>query len=226
MPKILKSKYFWQCSCNCLGETTRRGFYVYDDKRKASPDTEIQKYIEKAREISGVTIDPKVHLVSLCFYVYKYDDEGIFRPLYTHDTILLAVNKIIRQRYSGDDILACGERGLSSTRWRYCGKSCGSWHLSCHGHGIPSLQVCEVACVIFFPHILCFLLRPSLFIRGGIMFWADSLGSKYICSRLEQWSNLYGGFFKPCSYLAERAAKGAPLVRILKLPHSVFDEWC
>ncbi|KAK6122608.1 hypothetical protein DH2020_043644 [Rehmannia glutinosa] len=47
--------------------------------------------------------------------------------------------------------------------------------------------------------------------RGGIMFWADSLGSKYICSRLEEWSNSYGGFFKPCSYLAERAAKGAPL---------------
>lgn len=44
------------------------------------------------------------------------------------------------------------------------------------------------------------------------MFWADSLGSKYIYSRLEEWSNKYGEFFKPCSYLAERAAKGAPLV--------------
>ena len=49
------------------------------------------------------------------------------------------------------------------------------------------------------------------------MFWADSLGSKYIYSRLEEWSNLYGGFFKPCEYLAERAAKGAPLVRNLEL---------
>lgn len=45
-----------------LGETTRRGFYVYDDRRKASPDPEIKKYIEKAREMSGVTIDPKVSL--------------------------------------------------------------------------------------------------------------------------------------------------------------------
>lgn len=44
------------------------------------------------------------------------------------------------------------------------------------------------------------------------MFWADSIGSKYICSKLEKWSNLYGEFFKPCTYLAERAAKGAPLV--------------
>ncbi|KAK9288148.1 hypothetical protein L1049_016596 [Liquidambar formosana] len=47
--------------------------------------------------------------------------------------------------------------------------------------------------------------------RGGIMFWADSLGSKYICSRLEEWSKQYGGFFKPCAFLAERAAKGTPL---------------
>lgn len=43
-----------------LGETTRKGFYLYDDKRKASPDPELKKYIEKARNISGVTVDPKV----------------------------------------------------------------------------------------------------------------------------------------------------------------------
>ncbi|XP_042506222.1 peroxisomal fatty acid beta-oxidation multifunctional protein MFP2-like [Macadamia integrifolia] len=47
--------------------------------------------------------------------------------------------------------------------------------------------------------------------RGGIMFWADSLGSKYICSRLEEWSEMYGQFFKPCAYLLERAAKGTLL---------------
>lgn len=49
------------------------------------------------------------------------------------------------------------------------------------------------------------------------MFWADSLGSKYINSRLEEWSKTYGEFFKPCAFLAERAAKGAPLVRDLNL---------
>ncbi|KAJ0034472.1 hypothetical protein Pint_24488 [Pistacia integerrima] len=48
--------------------------------------------------------------------------------------------------------------------------------------------------------------------RGGIMFWADSIGSKYIYSRLEEWSKLYGEVFKPCAFLAERASKGAPLV--------------
>ncbi|TQE06596.1 hypothetical protein C1H46_007838 [Malus baccata] len=47
--------------------------------------------------------------------------------------------------------------------------------------------------------------------RGGILFWADLLGSKYIYSRLEEWSNTYGEFFKPCAYLAERASNGASL---------------
>ncbi|MFS7926730.1 putative isomerase, 3-hydroxyacyl-CoA dehydrogenase, Enoyl-CoA hydratase [Helianthus anomalus] len=41
------------------GENTRKGFYVYDDKHKASPDPEIDKYIEKAREISGILVDPE-----------------------------------------------------------------------------------------------------------------------------------------------------------------------
>ncbi|CAK9173421.1 unnamed protein product [Ilex paraguariensis] len=38
-----------------------------------------------------------------------------------------------------------------------------------------------------------------LLYRGGIMFWADSVGSNYIYSRLNEWSNMYGGFFKPSS---------------------------
>ncbi|XP_018632810.1 peroxisomal fatty acid beta-oxidation multifunctional protein MFP2-like isoform X2 [Nicotiana tomentosiformis] len=49
-----------------LGETTQRGFYIYDKRRKAKPDPEIKKYIEKARENSGVNIDPKLlHLSDL-----------------------------------------------------------------------------------------------------------------------------------------------------------------
>ena len=44
------------------GETTRKGFYLYDDRRKASPDPELKNYVEKARSISGVTVDPKVFL--------------------------------------------------------------------------------------------------------------------------------------------------------------------
>ncbi|XP_010254066.1 PREDICTED: peroxisomal fatty acid beta-oxidation multifunctional protein AIM1 [Nelumbo nucifera] len=50
--------------------------------------------------------------------------------------------------------------------------------------------------------------------RGGIVFWADSIGSGYIYSSLKKWSETYGsvsGFFKPCRFLEERAAKGMPL---------------
>jgi enoyl-CoA hydratase/3-hydroxyacyl-CoA dehydrogenase len=73
------------------------------------------------------------------------------------------------------------------------------FYFSSHSHAIPTKPVGV--------HL----------VRGGIMFWADTLGSKYIYSRLEEWSKTYGEFFKPCAYLAERAAKGAPLVRNLQL---------
>lgn len=55
------------------------------------------------------------------------------------------------------------------------------------------------------------------------MFWADSLGANYIYKRLEAWSKMYGNFFKPCSYLAERAAKGISLVRFRSIFFLTFD---
>ncbi|KAL0434041.1 UNVERIFIED_CONTAM: Glyoxysomal fatty acid beta-oxidation multifunctional protein MFP-a [Sesamum latifolium] len=137
------------------GETTRRGFYVYDEKRRASPDPEIKKYIEKARELSGVTIDPKLTKMS-----DKDIVEMIFFPV---------VNEACRVLAEGIAVKAA------------------------------DLDISAVMGMGFPPY------------RGGIIFWADTLGSKYICARLEEWSKSYGGFFKPCSYLAERAAKGAPL---------------
>ena len=45
------------------------------------------------------------------------------------------------------------------------------------------------------------------------MFWADTQGADYIYRRLEEWTKVYGECFKPCAFLAERAAKGIPLVR-------------
>ncbi|KAG6398614.1 hypothetical protein SASPL_140081 [Salvia splendens] len=137
------------------GETTRRGFYVYDDKRRANPDPEIKKYIEKAKEMSGAAIDPKLTKLS-----DKDIVEMIFFPV---------VNEACRVLDEGIAVKAA------------------------------DLDVSAVMGMGFPPY------------RGGLIFWADTLGSKYICSRLEEWSNSYGGFFKPCSYLAERAAKGAPL---------------
>ncbi|KAI8009413.1 Peroxisomal fatty acid beta-oxidation multifunctional protein MFP2 [Camellia lanceoleosa] len=46
------------------GEATRKGFYVYNDKRKASSDPEIKKFVQKAREVSGVNVDPKLMKLS------------------------------------------------------------------------------------------------------------------------------------------------------------------
>ncbi|KAH7666710.1 3-hydroxyacyl-CoA dehydrogenase protein [Dioscorea alata] len=42
------------------GEAVRKGFYLYNEKRRASPDPEIKKYIEKSRSIAGVIPDPKL----------------------------------------------------------------------------------------------------------------------------------------------------------------------
>ncbi|CAH1417563.1 unnamed protein product [Lactuca virosa] len=51
--------------------------------------------------------------------------------------------------------------------------------------------------------------------RGGVVYWADhTLGSKYICSTLETWSNTYGPFFKPCAYLRKHSSIGTPLMQI------------
>ncbi|KAM3407405.1 hypothetical protein ACQJBY_001054 [Aegilops geniculata] len=47
--------------------------------------------------------------------------------------------------------------------------------------------------------------------RGGIMHWADSIGTRRICTMLSEWEMKYGQFFKPCSHLLERAAGDLPL---------------
>ncbi|KAK7264651.1 hypothetical protein RJT34_32260 [Clitoria ternatea] len=137
------------------GETTRKGFYLYDDKRKARPDPELKNFIEKSRSISGVSVDPKLAKLQ-----EKDIIEMIFFPV---------VNEACRVLDEGIAVKAA-DLDISSVM----------------GMGFP-------------PY------------RGGIIFWADSLGSKYIYSRLEKWSESYGEFFKPCSYLAARAAKGIPL---------------
>lgn len=146
------------------GEATRKGFYLYDAKRKASPDPEIKKYLEKAREMSGVIVDPKLSMLS-----EKDIVEMIFFPV---------VNEACRVLAEGIAVKAA------------------------------DLDIAAVMGMGFPPY------------RGGILFWADSLGSKYICSRLEEWSKMYGEFFKPCAYMVERAAKGAPLSSFMENPKS------
>nr|CAB3446380.1 unnamed protein product [Digitaria exilis] len=53
--------------------------------------------------------------------------------------------------------------------------------------------------------------------RGGLVFWADTVGAPYIHSKLSKWAEIYGPFFKPSSYLEQRAKSGVPLVRVLSL---------
>ncbi|KAI3787694.1 hypothetical protein L2E82_00032 [Cichorium intybus] len=50
--------------------------------------------------------------------------------------------------------------------------------------------------------------------RGGLVYWAHTLGSKYICSRLETWSNQYGRFFNPCAYLRKNSSLGTSLMQV------------
>ncbi|KAM7274781.1 hypothetical protein ACFE04_016647 [Oxalis oulophora] len=47
--------------------------------------------------------------------------------------------------------------------------------------------------------------------RGGIVFWADTIGAKHIYDSLKKWSQLYGNFYKPSKFLEERASKGIRL---------------
>ncbi|KAF3621354.1 Peroxisomal fatty acid beta-oxidation multifunctional protein AIM1, partial [Capsicum annuum] len=46
--------------------------------------------------------------------------------------------------------------------------------------------------------------------RGGIVFWADTVGAGRINRSLKKWSELYGNFFKPSRFLEERAMKDVP----------------
>nr|XP_033512718.1 glyoxysomal fatty acid beta-oxidation multifunctional protein MFP-a-like [Nicotiana tomentosiformis] len=50
--------------------------------------------------------------------------------------------------------------------------------------------------------------------RGGIMYWADSIGAEYIYKRLKSWSEAYGNFFKPSLFLEERATIGSSPIGI------------
>ncbi|KAH9683512.1 peroxisomal fatty acid beta-oxidation multifunctional protein MFP2 [Citrus sinensis] len=179
------------------GETTRKGFYLYDERRKASPDPEVKKFIEKARSMSGVAIDPKV----LSFFLTGYSKlccTGVF-PL----TVLGAGIKfntkpqIIEIRNSRFAKLS--EKDIvEMIFFPVVNEAC---RVFAEGIAVKAadLDIASVMGMGFPPY------------RGGIMFWADSLGSKYIYSRLEEWSSLYGEFFKPCAFLAERAGKGATL---------------
>ncbi|KAM3376634.1 glyoxysomal fatty acid beta-oxidation multifunctional protein MFP-a [Capsicum galapagoense] len=142
---------------NREGESTRQGFYTYNDKGEASPDPEISKYIEMTRSMSGITIKPKLATLS--------DGEIV-------EMILFAVLNEACLMISDAIIVKSSDLDVASVL----------------GMGFREY-------------------------RGGIIFWSQSVGSEYICSKLEEWSKEYGESFKPCAYLIERASKRCSLVR-------------
>ncbi|PPD91302.1 hypothetical protein GOBAR_DD11764 [Gossypium barbadense] len=62
------------------------------------------------------------------------------------------------------------------------------------------------------------------FYCGGIMFGADTVGSKHIYLSLKKWSERYGSYFKPSRYLEERAMKGMPLSKSDESKKSYMQE--
>ena len=47
--------------------------------------------------------------------------------------------------------------------------------------------------------------------RGGLMFWADSIGSPEVYRQIEEWHHHYGARWTPAGLLRELAASGTPL---------------
>ncbi|KAG8475326.1 hypothetical protein CXB51_031933 [Gossypium anomalum] len=137
-------------------ETTRKGFYIYDGESKFTPNPDIKMHVNKARSISGLSID---------YELMQLSDEEVVEMI-----LFPVVNEAC---YVLEDKIVVKASDLDVA--------------SVTGMGFPEY-------------------------RGGIIFWADTLGPKYICSKLEKWSKTYGPFFKPCAYLAERASKRVSLV--------------
>ena len=47
--------------------------------------------------------------------------------------------------------------------------------------------------------------------RGGLMFWADGIGTKEVYRQIEEWHQRYGARWKPSALLKELAESGTPL---------------
>ncbi|MCO5579515.1 hypothetical protein L7F22_033370 [Adiantum nelumboides] len=142
-----------------LGERTRKGFYAYDDGRKARPDPELQKYLEKSRIIGGIMPNNKP---------IRLSDQEIVEM-----TFFPVVNEACRVLEDGV-VSKASDLDIASVM----------------GMGFPS-------------H------------RGGLVFWADSMGASYIAARLNELSECYADFYKPCSWLNHCAANGLKLSSLI-----------
>uniref|UniRef100_A0A0C9RPJ6 TSA: Wollemia nobilis Ref_Wollemi_Transcript_5333_2695 transcribed RNA sequence n=1 Tax=Wollemia nobilis TaxID=56998 RepID=A0A0C9RPJ6_9CONI len=137
------------------GQKNGKGYYLYDEKRKARPDPSVKEIIEQSIRMTKIMPGGKPVVVT---------DEEILGMLF-----FPVVNEACRVLDEGIAVQA-SDLDVSSVL----------------GFGFPAY-------------------------RGGIMFWADSVGAGHIYSSLKKWYESFGGFFKPCVYLEERAAKGISL---------------
>ena len=53
--------------------------------------------------------------------------------------------------------------------------------------------------------------------RGGLMFWADTIGSKDIYDQIVHWHNELGSRWRPSELLKQVAAKGGKLSEIVMM---------
>ncbi|KAH9320634.1 hypothetical protein KI387_015273, partial [Taxus chinensis] len=137
------------------GEKNGKGFYLYDEKRKAHPDPTVKEIIEQSIKITQLMPGGKPIVVT---------DQDILEMLF-----FPFVNEACRVLNEGIAVKA-SDLDVSSVL----------------GFGFPAY-------------------------RGGLMFWADNVGARHIYSSLKKWSESFGGLFKPCAFLEERAAKGVSL---------------
>ncbi|KAJ7568488.1 hypothetical protein O6H91_01G034400 [Diphasiastrum complanatum] len=138
-----------------LGESNRKGFYLYDEKRRPRPAPELKEYVEKARKSANIM--PHGKPITLT-------DKDIVEMI-----LFPVVNEASRVLDEGVVVKA------------------------------SDLDIASVLGMGFPPY------------RGGVVIWADSVSVSYIYSKLKEWSETYGTFFKPSSFLEERARKGISL---------------
>jgi len=138
-----------------FGEQNGKGFYAYDDKRKARPAPEVKDFIKQSQEDAGIMPNGKPLALS--------DQEIIEMVLFpmVNESCRVLAERIVVQA--------------------------------------SDLDISTVLGMGFPPY------------RGGVIFWADMVGAKYIASKLNQWAKTYNNFFKPCAFLEERAASGVRL---------------
>ncbi|KAI9106383.1 hypothetical protein K1719_021911 [Acacia pycnantha] len=68
----------------------------------------------------------------------------------------------------------------------------------------------EIVEMVFF-HVVnesCRVIDEGVVAKASDLDVASVLGMKFPSHLLTKWENMYGGFFKPSNYLAERAARG------------------